>query len=411
MTTHSNLNSWTPVACVVCGGDTYAVISLGDAPAVNQLLDLGDTSIPSYPLGLVACHNCSHGQQATFVRPDILFSNYPYSSGTSQTLRAYFDWLAAALRKSRPEGKQSLLEIGSNDGTFLTAAASVGFDVIGVDPADAMVKKARDSGNNVIRGYWPRVAEVSDSEFDVIVAQNVIAHVPDPVEFVTGIVAALKPDGIAVIQTSQINMLSSGQFDTIYHEHYSFFTPASMRELLRSAGLCVYAQIEVDIHGDSMLTIAGKLENFECEEFETAPYYRRIIDSDRNASSFDTDYADFPGKVRQNISETQNRVKDAREKGESVVFVGAAAKAITYLHVSQLVIDVLVDESPFKIGKLEPSGSRQIFGLEELSRIEKPMLAVISAWNFRSELKEKVQIVRGERSTQFLTYFPEHFVD
>lgn len=391
--------------CLVCEAQVELVLDFGFAPAVNKLRSAGQNQSPTFPLSMNSCRQCSHAQQSFFVAPEFLFEDYVYASGTSSTLIEYFDWLANGIVSSSKNEFDSLLEIGCNDGSFLDVATVRGMKVIGVDPATEMVDLAVKRGHEAITAFWPDVPDIVERKFDVVVAQNVVAHVPNPVRFLQGVVNHMAETGIVLIQTSQVDMLQTGQFDTIYHEHYSFFTPRSMRTLLTRLGLVVYGQVKVDIHGGSLLTVAGKRKEFDCSSFMRGSFFLEEIPPDEEIDYVSL-YEEFPGRVFDNLEMTRLQVAQARRRGEKIVFVGAAAKAITYLHISGIEVDLLVDESQFKIGRREPSSGQVISDMQMLGQVSEPVFAIISAWNFTEELVRKVSELRTGLRTSFFRYFP-----
>ena len=214
---------WEQTRCVVCEAETRPLLDLGVQPLANTLLSDAAQAFQSFPLGLAVCPGCTHGQLTHFLHPDSLFRNYLYASGTSGTLTAYFAWFAAALSGCVRPGAR-VLEIASNDGSHLSCLAARGFDVTGIDPADNLNQIAAAAGHKVLTGFFPDTRP--DGRFDVVIAMNVAAHTPTPLRLLEGVAGVLAPGGVAIIQTSQALMIGNGEFDTVYHEHYSFFTVA-----------------------------------------------------------------------------------------------------------------------------------------------------------------------------------------
>ena len=190
----------------------------------------------SFPLGLAVCPGARMGSSRTSSIPNSLFRHYLYASGTSGTLASYFVWFAEALGRCVRPGAR-VLEIASNDGTHLSCLADQGFHVMGVDPAQNLNDIAAAAGHRVLTGFFPDTRP--EGRFDVIIAMNVAAHTPQPLPFLAGVAEVLAPNGVAFIQTSQALMIANGEFDTVYHEHYSFYTVASMHALAARAGLRV----------------------------------------------------------------------------------------------------------------------------------------------------------------------------
>ena len=233
--------------CPVCGShDLQTTLDLSEQPLANDFRPtaIDSLSCPRHKLKLVRCRSCNHLFLSTVVNRSALFSKYLYKSGTSRTLQKYFEWLAkkVADNVSRPSRKSSgkVLEIASNDGSQLDQFKKLGWETYGVDPAANIVPESVKKGHRAEVGFWG-VQEFNHlpppSELDAIVAQNVFAHVPKPVDFLTACRKVMGEHTKLYIQTSQCNMHQKGQFDTAYHEHISFFTAHSFKRAAELSGL------------------------------------------------------------------------------------------------------------------------------------------------------------------------------
>jgi SAM-dependent methyltransferase len=252
----SALTECQPVLrCLACDHAGLALaLDLGAQTLANDYLPEASDAAIRYPLALTHCPACGHGQLSHFVSPQRLFGHYLYASGTSQTLLRYFDWFAQACRSVVPEGSR-VLEIASNDGSLLQTLKAAGFDVLGIDPARNLAHAAQQRGLPTLCDFWPSDQIASDARFELVIGQNVLAHTPTPHAFLQAVQRHLSPTGLCLIQTSQAQMLDNGEFDTIYHEHHSFFTPRSMAVLAQRSGLALRAVHQVAIHGNSWLFV------------------------------------------------------------------------------------------------------------------------------------------------------------
>jgi SAM-dependent methyltransferase len=392
--------------CLCCGAFALTeVLDLGIHPLANTLLANPTDAYSEYPLILNRCTQCGHGQLRESVSPDVLYKNYAYASGTSKTLNRYFDWFAQECADIFAPGA-SCLEIACNDGSLLHCLDSRGFFTFGVDPAENIT--AGITGLRIENAMWPCEPPVGPyANYDLVIAQNVLAHGPDPLAFLQAIKQVLAPDGIAVIQTSQGRMLEEGQFDNIYHEHMSFFTLSSMAWLASRAALRLRTVREVSVHGVSICWVLDHPDDtgrdirgfLATGEFALSREIPRLGSAD--------DYACFTRKVDTKIQYIRNAILARRDKGEEVAFVGYAAKAAVVLHATGIQPDYVYDEAPLKVGRWVPGIDRQVLPLRYIGQAPEGLLVVISAWNYRDEIVAKVRAFREGKATTFMTYFPD----
>lgn len=393
--------------CLICNEITEECLDLQAQPLANNLLPSADEPFEKFALGLEYCPNCSHAQLSNFVPPAKLFENYLYASGTSGTLRAYFEWLARAIA-TNIGSDVTVLDIASNDGSFLDALRQEGLRCKGIDPAVNMSKVAKEKGHDVVCDYFPSIQ--LNEKFDVITAMNVAAHNPAPIAFLKGVADQLADDGVALIQTSQALMLEAGEFDTIYHEHYSFFTKKSLAFAAKRAGLILNSVELTDIHGTSSLFFLSKSENSTLSFSEETPFQKHF-DASRmkefpNQETTKAIYEDFADSARQRMDEVRTITEEARADGCQIVLVGTAAKALTFVNAADLKIDRFLDEAELKIGRFVPGAKNSIGGFDEAEAYEK-VLFVVGAWNFFDEITSKLKaLVKPDADVRFLRYFP-----
>ncbi len=384
----------------------------------NALIGTRDEPFETYHLGFSYCPGCTHGQLTTFVEPEVIFSHYLYSSGTSGTLRSFFDWFARSLKQSVTT-KPRLLEIASNDGSLLDCLRQQGFDVAGIDPARNLCEVAEAKGHDVQCGYFP---DVSPSEpVDIIVAMNVMAHNPDPLRFMQAVAGSLSDDGVALIQTSQANMLVNGEFDTIYHEHYSFFTVTSMARLATLSGLELVDVQLVSVHGTSFLFKLRKkgssatlpfFTEVDGLDFTVLPSagLQGLFTQELDAGTAKSVYEKFIDDANKTISETAELIARFRNDGFRIGLLGVAAKSLTFIRAAGIEPDFYVDEAALKIGRFVPGASSPIMSLQDLASAEGKLCLIIGAWNFADELSQKVyKLFANEprsEALELITYFP-----
>lgn len=390
--------------CLACGAaDPLPYLDLGDQPLANSYHDGGGAG-PEFPLGVAYCPSCWHSQLTVAVDPALLFRHYLYVSGTTKTLVEYFRWFAgfAAGRACRA-GPLAVLDIASNDGSLLKEFAAAGHAIQGVDPAENLAPLAEAAGVPTEVAYWSlETAARLGRRFDVIVAMNVLGHNADPLAFMEASGAALAPNGRIYVQTSQAEMIARGEFDTIYHEHHSFFSTRSFAALCRRAGLHLVSGRKVPVHGTSYLwevaaeptASDGTIEAMDVAE-ERLGYY--------DAET----YTRFGERVVDTADFVTRTIADFRERGYAAIGYGAAAKGNTFLNFAGLDLDYIVDDNPMKHGLRTPGRNIPIVGPETLAQESRPVACLILAWNFYDEVMARIVERRQRDDDRFIRFFPE----
>lgn len=390
------------MSCVACGStNLQRVLDLGAQPLANEYRD-SSSVLKSYPLGLNTCTSCFHSQNTVSVNAEILFKEYSYVSGTSLTLARYFEsFKNEIIANHGPTGK--LLDIGSNDGSFLSTFKNSGWSVIGVDPAANLVVESVARGVTTIPAFFDqKLAKFLSSNFDVVVAMNVFAHTSDPLEILLGIRELLSENGTAYIQTSQANMFENSEFDTIYHEHISFFSVRSMKALVKRAGMFLNDVDIVPVHGNSYIwkvslkdKLAAGVQSREDYE-EALEFYEK---------DFYKKYARESLTIAEKISE---KINEFRGQGYKIASYGAAAKGNTFLNFARIKLDYIFDDTPQKIGKIAPAGGNcRVLHSSGIAELSSKTLIIIPAWNFREEIKQNISTAITRSDCFTLLYYPE----
>lgn len=407
------MNSYPLLQCLCCGSSKLkCVLDLQTQPPANLYSRHLQLNAPVFPLCLNRCEDCWHSQLSWNVSRQDIFDDYAYVSGTSNTLNDFFTWFAQALRAIvKPNSK--VLEIAANDGSLVKAMQDQGFSCLGIDPAKNIVDEARKKGLPIQLGYWPEAANDVKGQFDAIIGMNVLAHVDKPLDFLRGCKEKLAPGGVVIIQPSQARMFENGEFDTIYHEHISFFNSKSISKLASRVGLKLTATALVKIHGDSPVYFLDHQDEVphpgDYSVFQRGKFgiEEDLLGYERRINLFDeSTYTAFEAAANRVIDEIKLVVAEHKAAGFDVAFVGAAAKAITVLNASKLVPDYLLDESPLKIGMYAPGCNVMVEHLNAASNWKKPTLFILSAWNFRKELADKLLKIGVPGGSKFYAYFP-----
>jgi nucleoside-diphosphate-sugar epimerase len=373
--------------CIICmSPDLESIVNLGSQPLANNFLPT-PSECSTYPLHLYRCRVCTHTQLDYLVDRTSLFTNYVYQSGTSATMRAYFAEFAE--RYTRTSGS-TVLELACNDGSQLDEFSKRGWITYGVDPAENIVCNVNPV-HKVECTFWGKddIPSIQGVHFDLIVAQNVFAHVNNPIDFLRQCSAHMSETTLLVIQTSQANMFFNNEFDTIYHEHISFFTIRSMMRAAKTVGCYLENVYKTDVHGSSYvfeLKKGDRVSDLPLLEWETS-------------QGLYTD--DLYMRYGQNVTNTKTSAIEALDRykaqGYTLIGYGAAAKGITFLNFlfdsapHRLCPEYIVDDSPLKIGTYSPGTRTPVKSVSALHTLSGKVLVVILAWNFASEIRQRIR--------------------
>ena len=398
------MNNCTPIdTCLACGHEELQLtLDLGSQPLANNFRDAVTDAEDIYPLAVNRCVNCDHLQLTHVVNPELIYRHYLYVSGTSQTYLEYMNWYAdfCAGYFDRTPGK--VLDIGCNDGSQLNAFQNLGSQTYGVDPAENLHAKS-STKHQVHLGFWDQQAAQSlGQKFDIITCQNAFAHNPEPLKFLQLAAECLAPGGRIFLQTSQADMVINSEFDTIYHEHISFYNAQSMQGLAERAGLHLIDVHKNPIHGTSYIFVLSA---------EDVPgNVAEVVDAEQQAGLHDVaTYEHWVQNVEELLISLQSTIESYRMQGYQILGYGAAAKGMTLLGASGIHLDAVVDDNALKQNKWCPGQNIPVVDSGYISRISESdkVLFVPLAWNFYAEIVRKVQVIRHQPQDVFLRYFPQ----
>src|SRR3989344_2814560 len=387
----------TKTNCRVCKGTNLAkVLSLGSTPPANAFLkpeDL-DKPEPSFPLELSFCKDCSFVQLTDVVSPDLLFGNYVYSSSTSPVFVAHFKSFASEMAQRFGLNSDSLVvDVGSNDGILLRPYKELGIKVMGVDPAANIAARATESGIETMAAYFtPEVAGKIAQEkgkASLMTATSVFPHIDNLDSVVDGVKVLLADDGVFVIEAYYLlDLIEKNLFDTIYHEHLSYFTAKTISTLFDRLGMQVFDVDKTDTHGGSLRVFVQRKGG----KYSVSPNVEQFIahENERKMTNIET-FVNFQDKISENKTRLLDLLRDLKGKGKKIVGYGAPAKGSTllnYFNIGTETLDYIVDDSVWKQGLYSPGTHIPVKAAIELKE-NPPDYILILAWNFADSIIKK----------------------
>lgn len=383
--------------CIIDGSNMVEIIDLGMHPYADTFIPYEriHESEPVFPLKCGLCSECGLVQLIHLTNPDSRYGMYDYSytSSNSEYARAHWSSFADAAISSQ-ESAVKVLEIGSNDGFLLGQFVSKGCEVLGFDSSEAMTKIANDQGIPTINGIFglseAEKLAAADSSFDLILANNVLNHSNDPIDFLKGVEILLTQKGRFIFEVPYwLCSIQSRNFDQIYHEHISYFTISSLSRIIEHTELKIFDITLNEYHGGSLkvtLTNSNILE---------PPNWSHLIEAEQIAKLSDIEtYREFMEEVKNKRSRLLIKIHQIllTESNASIVLAGAAAKANTFINFYRLdstIVRCITDNSPYKVGKYTPLSRIPIVKDEELATIENAYI-LITAWNIRDLIMDQV---------------------
>ena len=390
------------------------LVDLGSAPPSNAYLTVQTSKAPEkwFPLRVLVCERCWLVQTEDFAQAQELFdADYAYFSGFSSSWLAHSErYVADMVARLELDGASHVVEVAANDGYLLQYVRARSIPCTGIEPTASTAAAARSKGIPIVEDFFgvhlAHELVAQGKQADLTTANNVLAHVPDINDFVAGFAVLLKPQGVATFEFPHLLKLIAGcQFDTIYHEHFSYLSLTAVDRILAANGLTVFDVEQLPTHGGSLRVFAqrndtgkrprdakvGKLLDCECQAGMTTARY----------------YAGFQAKTDKVKNDFLTFLLDAKRRGQSVAAYGAAAKGNTlmnYAGVRPDLIAFVTDRNPAKQGKYMPGSRIPIVDELQLKNF-KPDYVVVLPWNLKVEVMHQLEYIKAWGG-QFVTAVP-----
>lgn len=385
-------------------------VDLINSPASNSYLTKEQLDEPEvfYPLKIYVCHKCKLVQIDEYKKSDDIFNkDYAYFSSFSTSWLNHAKNYVEIIKEKLYLNKNSLVtEIASNDGYLLQYFKEKNIPCIGIEPTSSTAKVAIEKGIEVIEDFFGSSLAQNLEKSDLILGNNVLAHVPDINDFVRGLKIALKENGTITMEFPHLlKLIEENQFDTIYHEHFSYLSLYTVKQIFEKQGLKLYDVEKLQTHGGSLRIYATHEEN----DIKISKSIKKILEEEKDFGLLDTDiYSNFQAKANKVKYDLLEFLLKAKKENKKVVAYGAAAKGNTLLNyagVKNDLIEFVVDKSPYKQGKYLPASHIAIVDEEEIMKI-KPEYILILPWNIKDEVIAQLTYTK-EWKAKFVVTIPK----
>lgn len=394
---------------------TNEFVDLGFSPPSNSFLNKEDLNKPEvfYPLRIMVCDQCYLVQIDEFAKHDDIFNkDYVYFSSFSTSWLKHAEKYTDMMTNRFGFNENSkVVEIASNDGYLLQYFHKKGIQVLGVEPTSNTAAVAISKGiDTVVDFFGKKLAKTlvdKNIKADLILGNNVLAHVPDINDFVGGLPILLEDSGVITFEFPHLlKLIKENQFDTIYHEHFSYLSLFSVKKIFEANCLEIFDVEEVETHGGSLRIFAKKMhQNFH----EVTQNVQHILNSEKDFGLQDLDvYKSFQVKSEKVKNDFLKFLLDAKTNNKKVVAYGAAAKGVTLLNfcgVRKDLINFVVDASPHKRDKFLPGVHIPVVSEDQIKEY-KPNYVIILPWNLKNEIQEQLKYIR-DWDAKFVTAVPE----
>lgn len=383
-----------PISCCrLCGSSKLDIIlDLGKQPPANSLRTSSEQVLEAVPLVICRCQDCTTVQLTETVAPEHLFRDYIWVTGTSETARNYSKTFCEHIERRNEHVPLFVVEVASNDGTFLQRFRERGHRVLGVDPAQNLARLAESAGIPTMPEFFGlevgKRATQLHGHADVVIARNVLPHVPDPNDVVAGIAHCLKDDGVGAIEFHWVDkILNELHYDSIYHEHFFYHSLHSVDQLLKRHQLTLFDVTESPISGGSLVAYFSKTTR----QVSPALIEKLEFEEKRGLASLET-WREFAKRSLTHRIQLRAMIETEIEAGKRLIGYGASARSSTLLNFCGIDYRHLVyiaDQSPHKHDRYTP-GTNVLIVSPERALAEKPDAIVLLAWNFKDEILKRL---------------------
>lgn len=404
-----------PQSCRFCDDrlDT-TFIDLGASPLSNAYLTQYDLDKPEifYPLHAKICHQCFLVQLPEFASPENIFTDYAYFSSYSDSwLQHSANYTNMMVDRFKMDSTWNVVEIASNDGYLLQYFKQKNIPVLGIEPAANVAKVAQEKGIPTLSVFFgtdtAKKLKQEGKTANLLIGNNVLAHVPNLNDFVAGLKILLAPNGVITMEFPHLlQLIQQNQFDTIYHEHFSYFSLFTVLKVFAKHGLTIFDVEQVSVHGGSLRIFVK-----HCED-DSKPISDRVTDLLATEKEFGLDsidtYKDFSLKIAKLKLDLLDFVIQVKKEGKKVVGYGAPAKGNTLLNYCGIYSDLIsftVDRNPYKQGRYLPGTHIPIMHPDEIST-EKPDYVLLLPWNLKEEIMKQMAHIK-EWGAKFVVPIPE----
>ena len=375
---------------------------LGMSPLANSYVNSIESEVGEvfFPLKTFVCEKCFLVQLGEFKSPNEIFKDYAYFSSFSPSWVNHAEqYVDSLVKKFNINKKNLVIEIASNDGYLLQFFKKKNIPVLGIEPAENVAKNAIKKGIPTITKFFgsklAKELKKSGKKVDCIIANNVLPHTPELTDFIKGLELLIHPNGVIIIQFSAylIPLIKNGQFDHIYHEHFSYFSLTTIKKILKKFKLEIFDVEELNVHGGSLRLYIKKIGQIKKENSNL----KKILNKEKEFGITKKEtYRNFQNRILEKKINIWKFFSIAKKENKRIACYGAPAKGNTMLNYCQIgkdFINFTVDKNPAKQGKLLPGTHIPIFSLKKINEF-KPDYLVILPWNLKEEIVEEMKYIR-----------------